>query len=128
MLLSRRSRLVIGEYLPDEPSGFDARGATLKQPNVFDPETDNFHLTQERSAILIAMIKNKQTNVYRPVYELPRWALDRWLYGRTLHHKFYFYSEFLENVTDGVTDKKVRYNTITNTIKAKVDEIFAARQ
>ncbi|EYB26328.1 hypothetical protein FG05_00928 [Fusarium graminearum] len=68
--------LVIGEYLPDESSGFVANGVKLKQPDAFDPETDNYHQTQERSAILVATIKDE--------------------------NKFYFYSEFLQNVTEDV--------------------------
>ncbi|CEF72971.1 unnamed protein product [Fusarium graminearum] len=94
--------LVIGEYLPDESSGFVANGVKLKQPDAFDPETDNYHPTQERSAILVATIKDE--------------------------NKFYFYSEFLQNVTEDVCYKQVRYDLISDTIKAKVDGIFAACQ
>ncbi|CAF3551411.1 hypothetical protein FGRA07_03767 [Fusarium graminearum] len=84
--------LVIGEYLPDESSGFVANGVKLKQPDAFDPETDNYHPTQERSAILVATIKDEN------------------------------------NVTEDVCYKQVRYDLISDTIKAKVDGIFAACQ
>ncbi|QPC75427.1 hypothetical protein HYE68_006179 [Fusarium pseudograminearum] len=117
--------LVIGEYLPDEPSGFVANGVKLKQPDAFDPETDNYHPTQERSAILVATIKDENFLIYR--------LMDRedgiWTAGslsETSPQKFYFYSEFLQNVTEDVCDKQVRYDLISDTIKAKVDGIFAA--
>ncbi|KAF5234450.1 hypothetical protein FAUST_7632 [Fusarium austroamericanum] len=95
--------LVIGEYLPDEPSGFVANGVKLKQPDAFDPETGNYHPTQERSAILVTTIKDENVLIYR--------LMDRedgiWTAGslsETSHQKFYFYSEFLQNVTEDPRD------------------------
>lgn len=99
----------------------------MKQPDAFDPETGNYHPTQERSAILVTTIKDENVLIYR--------LMDRedgiWTVGslsETSHQKFYFYSEFLQNVTEDVCDKLVRYDLISDTIKAKVDGIFAACQ
>ncbi|WXC55104.1 hypothetical protein SNK03_001075 [Fusarium graminearum] len=109
--------LVIGEYLPDESSGFVANGVKLKQPDAFDPETDNYHPTQERSAILVATIKDENVLIYRLMdREDGIWTADS--IGN-------FASE---NVTEDVCYKQVRYDLISDTIKAKVDGIFAACQ